>query len=284
MSKKQSALLRIILFSLALLVLVGGSLVLYLFHSFTFSDSQEIITTELGESSFSAGDFDSIEIDWASGTITLSPNAQLTDTIAVREAGSEDAEKMQLHRSGRTLQIQFCKNATSIFGITSLKKVTKDLYIEVPLDWVCNELTVNAASTAVDVTDMEFEEVEFDLASGDLNMDTCKVRSLAVETASGTLIFKGELEELDCDAASADCNIQITNHPRKIEFNSVSGDLELTLPESCGFSVEQDGLDVSLNSDFPTTVQDGRHIYGDGSCKIEANSVSGDISIHKLNP
>lgn len=288
MNKKQSALLRIVLYSLALVILVGGTLVLYLYSSHRFSGSESVTTqdgsTELSTSTFSTEEFDSIEINWASGMIVLSPNEQLTDTVTVREVGSEQAKKMQLNLSGHTLQIEFCKSPISIFGITSFKDAAKDLYIEVPLDWFCKKLNVDAASVTVNMSHMEIKDAEFDLASGDLNADICKVQSLNVDTASGTLNFNGELEELECDAASANCNIQVSNHPNKIEFNSVSGDLELTLPESCGFSVEQDGLSVSFASEFSTLTRDGRYVYGDGSCKIEADSVSGDISIHKLKP
>ena len=289
MNKKQSALLRIILYSLALIVLVGGTLVVFLYSSLHFSGSESVTTqdgsTELSTSTFSAEEFDSIEINWANGMITISPTELLTDTVTIKEvASSEQTKKMQLNRSGHTLQIDFCKSPVSIFGITSFKDAAKDLYIEVPLDWFCKELNVNAASVTVNMSHMEFRDAEFDLASGNLNMDSCKMQCLNVDTASGTLNFNGELEELECDAASANCNIQVSNHPNKIEFNSVSGDLELTLPESCGFSVEQDGLSVSFASEFSTTTRDGRYVYGDGSCKIEADSVSGDISIHKLLP
>ncbi len=288
MSRKNSALLRIVLYSLALVILVGGSLALY-FYSTKHTIGSETITeyelTDLSSGTFSAQELDSIEINWASGRISLSPNDRLTDTITVREvAPSEDTRKMNLKHSGRTLQIDFAKTPIKLFGISTFADATKDLYIEVPSDWYCEELVIDSASTPVHISHMEIEEVEFNLASGDLNMDACKVKSLTVDAASGTLNFNGELQELECDAASADCNIHLSNSPKKIECNSASGDLVLSLPEDCGFSCEQNGLNVDFNSDFPTTIQDSRHVYGNGSCQINFDTLSGSLSIYKLVP
>ena len=61
----------------------------------------------------------------------------------------------------------------------------------------------------------------------------------------------------------------------------MSGDLELTLPEYCGFTVSMDAMSSDFTSDFPTTMQNGNHIYGDGSCSISIDAMSGDVAIRK---
>ena len=115
-------------------------------------------------------------------------------------------------------------------------------------------------------------------------VDSNTVIGNPINTASGTLNFNGELQELECDAASADCNIRVSNSPKKIECNSASGNLILSLPEDCGFSCESDGLNVDFSSDFPTTIEDGRHVYGNGSCQINFDTLSGSLAIYKLVP
>ena len=288
MSRKNSALLRIILYSLALVILASGSLALY-FYTANYTTESETIAeyelTDLSTGTFSSQELDSIEINWASGRITLSPNDRLTDTIPVREvASSEDTQKMVLKHSGKTLQIDCAKSPITLFGISTFADATKDLYIEVPSDWYCRDLEINSASTPVNISHMEIGDADFDLASGDLNMDVCKVKSLTIDAASGTLNFNGEFQELECDAASANCNIRVSNSPKKIECNSASGDLILSLPEDCGFSCESDGLNVDFSSDFPTTIEDGRHVYGNGSCQINFDTLSGSLAIYKLVP
>lgn len=288
MSRKNSALLRIILYSLALVILVVGSLALY-FYTANYTTESETTTvyelTDLSSVTFSANELDSIEINWANGTISLSPNDLLTDTILVKEvASSEDTQKMVLKHSGKTLQIDFAKKPITLFGISSFADAEKYLYIEVPMDWYCRDLEINSASTPVNISHMEIGDADFDLASGELNMDVCKVKNLGINVASGTLNFNGELQELECDAASADCNIRVSNSPKKIECNSASGDLILSLPEDCGFSCESDGLNVDFSSDFPTTIEDGRHVYGNGSCQINFDTLSGSLAIYKLVP
>ena len=51
-----------------------------------------------------------------------------------------------------------------------------------------------------------------------------------VDTASGNIYFEGTLNALDCDAASASCEIVVNNVPEYIEMEMASGDLNLTLP------------------------------------------------------
>ena len=288
MSRKNNALLRIILYSLALVILLGGTLAAYLYSTYrnNLSDSLTLTDpTDLSAFTFSADELNSFKINWASGMITISPNELLTDTITVKEfASAENEREMILKRSGKTLEIVFCKTPLSILGISNPFNAVKDLYIEVPADWYCKDLEINAGATPVNISHMDIGEAEFNLASADFNMDACKVNSLTVDTASGNLNFNGELQELECNAASADCNIRVTNIPGKIECNSATGDLELSLPENCGFRCEAIGLDVNFNSEFPTTFQDGNHIYGDGSCKIEFNTLSGSLTIRKLIP
>lgn len=64
-------------------------------------------------------------------------------------------------------------------------------------------------------------------------------------------------------------------------MDTASGSLTLVLPEDCGFTVSLDSLSGRFSSDFATTTQNGRHIYGDGSCKINVSSMSGGVTIRK---
>ena len=55
----------------------------------------------------------------------------------------------------------------------------------------------------------------------------------------------------------------------------------LTLPADCGFSASMDSLSGNITTEFETTNVNGSYVYGDGSCIIDADTMSGNITIRK---
>ena len=64
-------------------------------------------------------------------------------------------------------------------------------------------------------------------------------------------------------------------------METVSGDLNLTLPEDCGFTLEKDTVSGRFSSELPTTEQNGKIVYADGHCEIEVEGVSASVHIRK---
>ena len=125
------------------------------------------------------------------------------------------------------------------------------------------------------------EEVEVDSASGVCSFDLCTVVSLEMDTASGDLKFTGSLNELDFNSASARADICLTNQPKSIKLDSMSGDLNLTLPTGCGFTVKKDTLSGSCTIEQDTVEQNGKLVHGDGSCEIKVSGLSSSVHIRE---
>ena len=292
---KTNAIVRIILLSLAILVLAGilffglalGGLIAGFkdteIYQEIMGDPSDVIVLVEGEgktATYAARDINALEINWVAGSIRIEPMD--TDVITVREdAVSQQKYEMVLKKSGSTLSIDFCKDEITRIGISNFASFNKDLVITVPRNWTCRELELNVASAEVYIADMTIDKVDFDGASGELRLNNCHVDMLDLDTASGDVEFVGALNELECDAASANCNIEVTNIPSRINIDCASGDLDLTLPENCGFSCDMDTLSGDFSSDFSTVMNNGRHTYGNGACRIDLSGMSGDITIHK---
>ena len=287
---KTNAIIRIVLFSIAILLLLGlltAGVCLDLLAAdggilgFTHSGKlQGGTVSSTGEAD--AGLISQISVEWATGTIRIQSGD--VDKITFSETGAADEEhKMIWKQSGSKLRIQFSDNAVSFFGlgISINSSISKDLTITVPRDWTCQELSLAVAAANVVVEDMIIDEVDFDSASGFCVFENCQVEDLSLDSASGDIHFSGTLDTLDCDAASADCVIDLTNVPSRIDMDTASGDLDLTLPENCGFTVSLDALSSDFSSEFPTTQSNGDHVYGDGSCRISIDAMSGDVTIRK---
>lgn len=230
---------------------------------------------------FSPTGISELKIEWVAGDILIQPTD--TDQITVKEDGvSDEKYAMVLRQSGNTLKIQFCEDTAFGFGIHfNTPDITKDLTILVPKDWQLDSLEIDCASATVEVNDMTIREVDFDGASGTCEFENCTVEEMDIDTASGDVKFVGSLGMLDCDAASASVYAVLSNTPRRLDMDSMSGDLEIILPEDAGFTLALTAMSSDFTSDFETTMKNGNYVCGDGSCRINVDALSGDVIIRK---
>lgn len=292
---RTNAIIRIIIWSIVIVLLVSilGCGLLYRSHRINdrppaetavpipIENTEPIQGTATEQSSFSTDNIQELKIEWAAGTISIRPDPSIK-TILVSESDVHNEKyRMMCKTRGDKLTISYTDEAVSGFGISIGEDLRKDLTILVPTDWVCRNLDIDAASANLEVSDLTIQEVEFDGASGVCHFDNCTVDNLDVDTASGDIYFQGALEVLDFDAASASFYGVMTIVPRRLEMDGMSGNLELTLPENAGFTVETEGLSTNFTSDFTTTTRNGAHIHGDGECQIRMEGMSGKVIIHK---
>ena len=299
---KTNAIIRIVLFSLAIVILLGillGGLAAGYLVTNVEKVSNSIISNLISDhdtdkdfwdnfssgdiidptASVNAGDIRDISIDWVSGSITVLPGKNNRITISESEVSS-DKYKLIWKQSGDKLVIQYCDVDWDFFGIKTTD-LSKDLVITVPVDWICDSLEIDTASARVEISDLTIQEIDFNGASGNCYFKNCKVDEIDLDTASGDVNFTGTLNILDCDAASASINLVVTNTPKRIDIDTASGDLDLTLPENCGFSVSLDTMSGDFTSDFPTVMTAGNYLHGDGTCRINISAMSGDVIIRK---
>lgn len=234
-----------------------------------------------GKNTFPAASVSELEIEWVAGDILIQPG--ISDQITVKEDGvSDDRYAMVLRHQGDKLKITFCEEGLSHFiGFGSGSELEKDLTITVPKDWICESLRIECASATVEVNDMTIREVDFDGASGACEFENCTVGEIDIDTASGDIRFVGSLDILDCDAASASVYAVLSNVPSRLDMDTMSGDLDITLPEDAGFALALDSSSSDFESDFETTMKNGNYVCGDGRCRINVDALSGDVTIRK---
>lgn len=281
---KSNAIVRIVLYSIVILVLVGLLLVSLGISTFSFRDSNnpsgEFIPGSAG--SVDPDVIRSLEIEWAAGSITIQRGD--SHDISFYETGVTNTKyQMVWKQNGDKLVIEYCADSEkNLFGGISINigsEMRKDLVITVPYGWDCASLNVVAASAEVNVNELVIGEAEFDGASGICTFTNCQVDKLEVETASGDIKFAGSLSELDFEGMSSSFTAVLSNTPSRMRMDSMSGNLDITLPSSAGFTASIDAMSSDFSSDFSTTKQNGNYICGDGSCKINVSAMSGDVTI-----
>ena len=222
-----------------------------------------------------------IEIEWVAGSIAIHPSDSLSNIIVEESSPAGSNYNMVVKQSGQTLKIKFCEESIKLSSFGINMDVSKDLVIRVPKNWNCNNLEIDAAATDVNIQDLTIRELDFDGASGNLILDHCNITELDVDTASGDVEFTGILENLDFDAASAKFYGEFFENPRNLNMDSMSGDLELVLPEDAGFELNMDTVSGSFDTDFLVGKHDKAYICGEGQCKIKVSAMSSDVSILK---
>lgn len=285
---KTNAIVRIVIFSLAILMLLGILVAVLGFNMFIVDGRVHFENDDLVEAPVEmfttgavSGEVRNIEIEWVAGSITIRPDESISDIQIAEYCRTDSEHQMVYKQSGQTLKIKFCEESMKFpsFGINV--DVSKDLVILVPADWVCNSLEIDATSAEVEIHDLQIKELDFDGASGKFLLDNCDIVKLDIDTASGDVEFSGALKELDFDGASSNFRGEFTRAPSQLNMDTMSGDLEIILPESCGFECELDAMSGSFSSDFETETQNGIHTHGDGACKIRISAMSGDVDILK---
>lgn len=231
--------------------------------------------------SLDAANIQKMEIEWAAGAITIQPEDIPQIYIREETADAEYEQMVWTVRDGK-VSIQYSKNTDHAFGMGLLTGThSKDLIIQVPLDWQCDSLEIDAASASLMVKELTIREMEFDGASGTCVFENCTLEKLDVDTASGDVSFRGSLGSLDCDAASANILLELSNVPRSLDLDTASGDLNVTLPADAGFTVTMDSLSGDFESDFDTTQRNGSYVAGNGRCRIDVDAMSGDVTVRK---
>lgn len=275
---KRNAIARIIIYSLLLLVLLGLFLSAMGVHLYSFDrkSSSHSTTTPIGDTDlFRAEDIRSIQIDWAAGQIDVVYDD--VSEIQVSYSLLNDRQP-KIRQSSSKLEISYPDKVS--FG----KAIKGDnlLTICLPLTQKLDSLEIDAAATDIFVLGADIQDVDLDIASGKLEFDSCHVGKLDLDSAAGELIYSGTLNELDVDGASTNCRVSVTNTPKSISMDAMSGKLELTLPEDAGFRVERDSLGGSFTSDFPTKKQGDAQVYGNGECRIQVDGLSASVAIYKM--
>ena len=271
---KGKAIARIVLFSMIALVLLCVLLAGLGLSSFAKPVSLQVVSVQStgSEHEFAPGEVSSIFISWAAGDIDIQPADQDTVTVSEERSGSS----MVVRHRGSTLEIEAGENKWSLGGG---KSTQKDLSVRVPRDWLCQSLEIKAASADIRVDGLTITSVALNTASGDCAFTDCAVEKMQVNTASGDLDYSGVLKRLELKGASADCNLRLSDAPAAIGMNTASGDLNLTLPDNCGFTLDRSSLSGAFQSDFAITTENDKIVCGDGACQITFSSLSGNINI-----
>lgn len=249
-------------------------------------------TREPTEDLYTGGDYISdktditiLDIDWITGDVKV----RLTnnDTITVEEMVSDngyDAHPMVVTDDSGILKIRYADKA----WMNAIDPPQKALTVYLPREVAENltEVSFSSVSADFDVDPLTvWEKFAFSSVSGDLKTDAITAENVNAEvsTVSGKIELDGSFLRVTGESTSGKIDVKLRNCPEKLNIVTVSGDVELELPDSTNFWLGYDTVSGEIDCEVPVQ-RDGEHYYRGLSmgCDISISTTSGDLKIERL--
>lgn len=214
----------------------------------------------MGGASLDAQEVSGLEIDWLSDSVSL--QAYDGNDVVFSEVSGKalcDSTTMHYHiDSDGTLEIAFGKPGVKMEG----KNVpNKRLTVKVPRTLLLEKVELNGIGYNARMDSIRCETLEANYVSNRLTLNECQT------------------EEIEVNGVSTFVEATFSKMPEEIELNNVSGNTVLYVPEDAGITWEQNGIKNDFSTTLPVHRKGMKRIIGDGSCKIECNSINGSLEI-----
>lgn len=216
-----------------------------------------------------------INIEWVSGTVVI--EAGEGDDIVFAESSTselEEVEKLTYTLRNGELTITFAQQ-----GLKTFSK-TKNLTVQLPAELVLNEIEVDTVSAAVEVTGGTAIELNLESTSGNF-LANGSFGKVSAETISGEVTLEGSFASIEVDTTSGNLTVEESGTLAKLDVETVSGDVELSLPATAAFDLHYETASGELDSGGFALKQTSGENYtvGGGGNRFEVETVSGNLTL-----
>lgn len=224
-------------------------------------------------------EFQSIKVNWTNGKINIEAYDG-EDTVISDTEVAEKENKLRWRVEDGVLKIQQMA-AGMRFGLKQTPKKTLTVKIPSNVAEGLKAVTSDSVSAEVTITGiLASDKIEIDTVSGGANLKNIKTEKLDIDTVSGSIKAAGEFTELESDSVSGDVTVSSATPLKKLDCDSTSGNIRLTIPKNSGFTLKADTVSGDISCGLPTVSESkNRRVCGDGSADFETDTVSGDLII-----
>ena len=224
-------------------------------------------------------EFQSIKVNWTNGKINIEAYDG-EDTVISETEVEEKENKLRWRVEDGVLKIQQMA-AGMRFGLKKTPK--KTLTVKIPSSAAEKLKSANTDSVSAEVNIIGVaasDKIEIDTVSGGADLKNIRTEKLDIDTVSGSIKAAGEFTELESDSVSGDVTVSSATPLKKLDCDSTSGNIRLTIPKNSGFTLKADTVSGDISCGLPTVSESkNRRVCGDGSADFETDTVSGDLII-----
>jgi lia operon protein LiaG len=162
--------------------------------------------------------------------------------------------------------------------------VVLDIYI--PQDYE-ESIIVDAVSADIDISNLDINNFQCKTVSGDLKIKSLGSDNLILKTTSGEMNIMDFMGNLEADSVSGDINARYRVFDNNIDVKTISGKVEIDLPQNAEFYLKTNTVSGEVVAKFPITIISFNKMnqlegsVGAGDNSIIIDTVSGDIYINK---
>ncbi|MFA9398344.1 MAG: DUF4097 family beta strand repeat-containing protein [Clostridiaceae bacterium] len=303
------------LISITLWSIIAISLSIYLIYviknntgSFKFNQINFGSSSESSKKDYSASldGVDQIKLDLVSYDVVVYPSDDKELKViqySSQEIGEDD--KLIISKDGDSLSIKE-PNKNFSFSFFNFESFTRKVELYLPKEYV-KDLDVNTTSgdifidSDITLTSLDSTQVSGDFTSKNINVDDISVistsgdieiedvltKSYTIKTISGDVNINSISGSGKVGSTSGDIEIEYSDIAEYASLNSVSGDIDIIVPDAISFEFDGNSVSGDIDSDFDlnyknkngnkAAIQNGEAPYK----KIDASTTSGDINIRK---
>lgn len=144
-------------------------------------------------------------------------------------------------------------------------------------------LKFNTASGDIDMSYVNAVNMGFNSASGDICGEQITVQeAINCTTASGDVDMEGSARSFKFGSASGDLSLRCSGSLQNVSVGTASGDVDLVLEGITGMEITTKVQSGDVEIDWKgqdSCVKNATSIFGDGSCKVQVKTGSGDVSV-----
>ncbi|MCI9144419.1 MAG: DUF4097 family beta strand repeat protein [Lachnospiraceae bacterium] len=148
---------------------------------------------------------------------------------------------------------------------------------------VADRLKAHAGSGNVTAYRTEFISGVLEAGSGNVKAEEVKGRELRCGTGSGNIKGEAAVGEFHLASGSGNIKMKADGKAERVSMSTGSGSIKLELEGIQGMDTTvrtgSGGVRVAWNEEEGQKVKNGNYTYGNGACKIKANTGSGSIKI-----
>lgn len=287
---KRNASIRIVVWTIVAMVLFAALMVgiggfsfpnLNFFSagaSYTYDNADQY---SAGGATVAASGIREIDVSWVSGevNVTVYDGTEIRFSESSNKTLDEDDQLQYRVRDGK-LTIQYTKprRGLQIFNNTP----SKTLELQIPSSMTLKKLSIdNVSSTVyVDAGHLYIDEVDLESVSGSVTLSNLNTAKLDMESVSGDIQAGGLVDVLDVETVSGTQTYSLPWLPYEADMDSISGNVIVYTTRETGFTVKLESVSGNLTSDIATDQVKRQMTYGDGSSKIDVETVSGNVAVN----
>lgn len=243
-----------------------------------------VMSSEISESAqFETGNIGKIDISTVSTNVSIMPSDDEkihVDFTGQTSAGAGTASpRMETKIEGDVLRVQIMYPSGVIFSPFNLSTLNLDVYIPQGYE---KDLHVSTTSGAIVLEEISLGNMKANSVSGKIDIESILSKKISIDNTSGRVTLVDSKGDLNINTISGKVSAELLSLEDELMVNSVSGAVEVFIPQDSGFSFKLSSISGKLENDFQAkiTKSNNRNMegtVGDGKGMISIHTVSGKI-------